>query len=341
MSNINKPHKISKRSYRPEQRFCSECHTFLKRSHILWRKQLIGPTGMQAVTSWAYRCPNPTCPGWPQVYASAEAETLHLKHRRYSRELIVNLGYRRFWQHQTIYELHQWLTEDLGVALTLRHVLNLLADFLALLRAAQPAKIRQKLKQLKELVIGIDGMQPEKGNTCLYVVRELQVGLTLLAENLDDSSQTSLSEHLFEPLKQLAAQLGLGWRGIVTDAQESLRLAIAQSLSGVAHQTCQFHCLRDAGDWTFQTDRKLKKQLKATLRQRLITLQRRLSRLPEANPYRAVLVDYAEAIRTALLINGIAPFDLGGVSLFRALDDLANSLANCQKKGAIHFYLGY
>lgn len=296
---------------------------------------------MQAVTSWAYRCPNPTCPGWPQVYASAEAETLHLKHRRYSRELIVNLGYRRFWQHQTIYELHQWLTEDLGVALTLRHVLNLLADFLALLRAAQPAKIRQKLKQLKELVIGIDGMQPEKGNTCLYVVRELQVGLTLLAENLDDSSQTSLSEHLFEPLKQLAAQLGLGWRGIVTDAQESLRLAIAQSLSGVAHQTCQFHCLRDAGDWTFQTDRKLKKQLKATLRQRLITLQRRLSRLPEANPYRAVLVDYAEAIRTALLINGIAPFDLGGVSLFRALDDLANSLANCQKKGAIHFYLGY
>jgi hypothetical protein len=218
-----------------------------------------------------------------------------------------------------------------------RHVLNLLADFLALLRAAQPAKIRQKLKRLKELVIGIDGMQPEKGNTCLYVVRELQVGLTLLAENLDDSSQTSLSEHLFEPLKQLAAQLGLGWRGIVTDAQESLRLAIAQSLSGVAHQTCQFHCLRDAGDWTFQTDRKLKKQLKATLRQRLITLQRRLSRLPEANPYRAVLVDYAEAIRTALLINGIAPFNLGGVSLFTALDNLANSLANCQKKGATRF----
>jgi hypothetical protein len=292
---------------------------------------------MQEVSSWAYRCPNPTCPGSPQVYASVVAETLHLKHRRYSRALIVNLGYRRFWQHQTIYELHQWLTEDLGVALTVRHVLNLLADFLALLRAAQPAKIRQKLKQLKELVIGIDGMQPEKGNTCLYVVRELQVGLTLLAENLDDSSQTSLSEHLFEPLKQLAAQVGLGWRGIVTDAQESLRLAIAQSLSGVAHQTCQFHCLRDAGDWTFQTDRKLKKQLKATLRQRLMTLQRRLSRLPAANPYRAVLVDYAEAIRTALLINGIAPFDLGGVSLFTALDDLANSLANCQKKEVTHF----
>lgn len=99
--------------------------------------------------------------------------------------------------------------------------------------------------------------------------------------------------------------------------------------------------MREAGDWTFQTDRKLKKQLKRALRQRLSTLQRRLSRLPETNPYRGVLVDYAEAIRTALLTNGIAPFDLGGLSLFAALVDLADSLAKCQKKGTIPAYVGY
>jgi len=341
MPDLNKTSKITKRSYRPEQRFCPVCQTFLKRSHILWRKQLIGLTGRQAVTNWAYRCPNPSCPGLGQVYASSEAETLHLKHRRYSRELIVNLGYRRFWQHQTIYELHEWLTEDLSLPVSIRQIPNLLADFLALLRAAQPAKIRQKLKALKVVVIGVDGMQPEKGNTCLYVVRELQTRLTLLAEHLDESSQPSLSQHLFEPLKQLVAQLGLEWRGVVTDAQESLRLALAESLPGVPHQVCQFHCLREAGDWTFQTDRKMKKQLKTALRQRLSTLQRRLSRLPETNPYRAVLVDYAEAIRTALLINGIAPFDLGGLSLFAALADLAASLAKCQKKGITPAYVGY
>ena len=340
MLDLNKASQLTKRSYRPEQRFCPVCRTFLKRSHILWRKQLIGLSGVQVVVSWAYHCPNSACSGRQQVYSSTEAETLHLKHRRYSRELIVNLGYRRFWQHQTIYELHAWLADDLGLPISMRQVPNLLADFLALLRAAQPAKIRQKLQALKKLVIGVDGMQPEKGNSCLYVVRELQTGLTLLAENLDDSSQTSLSEHLFEPLNQLATQLSLGWRGVVTDAQESLRLAVAHSLPGVSHQTCQFHCLRDAGDWSFQTDRKLKKQLKATLRQRLTTLYRRLTHLPEANPYRAVLVDYAEAIRAALLINGIAPFDFGGISLFVALDDLAKSLANCQKKESTPSYAG-
>lgn len=341
MPNLNKTSKVTNRSYRPEQRFCPVCQRFLKRSHILWRKQLIGLTGRQAVTQWVYRCPSSSCPGSGQGYASSEAEMLHLKHRRYSRELIVHLGYRRFWQHQTIYQLHEWLSEDLSLPVSIRQVPNLLADFLALLRAAQPAKIRQKLKALKVVVIGVDGMQPEKGNRCLYVVRELQTRLTLLAEHVDESSQSSLSQHLFEPLKQLVTQLGLEWRGVVTDAQTSLRLALAESLPGVPHQVCQFHCLREAGDWTFQTDRKLKKQLKTVLRQPLSTLQRRLSRLPETNPYRAVLVDYAEAIRTALLINGIAPFDLGGLSLFTALADLADSLVRCQKKGIIPAYVGY
>jgi hypothetical protein len=332
VSDIKNPNNLARRSYRPEQRFCPVCRTFLKRSHILWRKRLIGLTGVSEVISWLYRCPNPACSGQPQGYSSTAAEGLHLKHRRYSRELIVHVGYRRFWHHQTIYELQEWLNEEVGIPISARQVLNLLADFLALLRAAQPAKVQQRLQALTELVIGIDGMQPEKGNTCLYVVRELQTGLTLLAENLDDSSHTNLGEQLFEPLQRLAEQLGLTWQGIVTDAQEALRLAIAQRLPGVPHQTCQFHCLRVAGDWIFQTDRKLKKQLKASLRARLTRLQRRLATWPETDPYRLVLVDYAEAIRAALLVSGIAPFDLAGIRLFEMLADLSRSLTNCQKK---------
>ncbi len=72
-----------------------------------------------------------------------------------------------------------------------------MADFLALLSAAQPAKIRRKLNSLKDLSIGVDGMQPEKGNDCLYIVRELQCGVTLLAENLEESTQDALCERIF------------------------------------------------------------------------------------------------------------------------------------------------
>jgi hypothetical protein len=92
---------------------------------------------------------------------------------------VVKVGYRRFWLHQTMYELYDWLTQDLTIAVSEREILNVIGDFLALLRAGQAAEVRTKLTALKDLVIGLDGMQPEKGNTCLYIVRELRTGLTL------------------------------------------------------------------------------------------------------------------------------------------------------------------
>jgi hypothetical protein len=337
MQNLNESAKVPRRSYRPKQRLCPICHSVLKRSHILWRKRLIFLTGPVDVTSRAYRCPDTTCAGANEKHSSEEAETLHLRHRRFGRDLIVHVGYRRFWYHQTMYEIHDWLTQDLGLTVSERQVLNLIADFLALLRAAQPAKVRAQLKTLKRWIVGLDGMQPEKGNACLYIVRELQLDLTLLAENLDDSSDMTIRARLLQPLKGLAREMGLSWHGVVSDAQESIRTAVSKDLPGVPHQACQSHCLRDAGDLTFQADRNMKKRLKATFRQRLRRVERRIERLPETDSYRPVLADYADAMHSTLLEGGVAPFELGGVRVFDDLTALTTSLARCQKKGGTCF----
>lgn len=337
MQNLNESAKVPRRSYRPKQRLCPICHSVLKRSHILWRKRLILLTGPVDVTSRAYRCPDTTCAGANEKHFSEEAETLHLKHRRFGRDVIVHVGYRRFWYHQTMYEIHDWLTQDLGLTVSERQVLNLIADFLALLRAAQPAKVRAQLKTLKRWIVGLDGMQPEKGNACLYIVRELQLDLTLLAENLDDSSDTTIRARLLQPLKGLAREMGLSWHGVVSDAQESIRTAVSKDLPGVPHQACQSHCLRDAGDLTFQADRNMKKRLKASFRQRLRRVERRIEPLPETDSYRPVLADYAHAMHSTLLEGGVAPFELGGVRVFDDLTALATSLARCQEKGGTCF----
>ena len=332
MQDINKLNKVPTRSYLPENRLCPICHTPLKRSHILWRKELILLTGPVKVISWTYRCPDPACAGTEKVHFSAEAETLHLKYRRFGRDVVVHVGYRRFWYHQTVYEIHDWLTQDLGLTVSDRHILNLIADFLALLRAGQAAEVRAQLKTLKRLIVGLDGMQPKKGDTCLYIVRELQLDLTLLAENLDDSSDPTIRARLLQPLKVLAEEMGLSWHGVVSDAQESIRTAVDKELPGVSHQACQSHCLRKAGDLTFQADRNVKKCLKATFRQRLRRVERRIERLPDTDPYQPVLTDYADAMRSTLLEGGVAPFELGGVRVFDDLTALAASLARCQKK---------
>jgi hypothetical protein len=289
-------------------------------------------TGPKQVISWAYRCPERACPGANVDYRSVKAEGLHLKYRGFSRELIVRIGYRRFWQHQPQAEIYSWLSQDLHLTISARSVANLMLDFLALLRAGQGAKIRQQLLPLARLIIGLDGMQPEKGNTCLYIVRELQCGVTLVAEPLTDNSHQTLSRYLLEPLKVLATELGLTWGGVVSDAQESIRLAVAASLTGVPHQACQSHCLRDAGQVTFEADRTLKKSLKAAFRPALTRLRKRIRALPEVVPGRAVLLDYAVALQSTLLEGGVAPFELGGLKVFDAIADLEASLLRCQKK---------
>jgi hypothetical protein len=179
-----------------------------------------------------------------------------------------------------MYEIHDWLTQDLKISISEREVPNIIADFLALLRAGQAAKIRKKLQGMKEMLIGLDGMQPEKGNTCLYIVREMQTGLTLLAENLEDSAYPFLIKRIFEPLKTLAQELNLKWKGVISDAQESIRLAVVNSLPGTPHQLCQFHCLRDAGALVFENDRSLKTHLKSSFRGQLSRLESAIQRLP-------------------------------------------------------------
>jgi hypothetical protein len=324
--------------YRPERSHCPECQSKLKRDHILWHKDLTFSTGVKRVISWAYVCPQAGCAGAGQAYRSHKAESIHLKHRRFSRELVVRIGYQCFWQHQTRDEVFIWLTQDLHVNISEREISNLVADFLALLKAAQPAKIRHKLGSLTDLVIGVDGMQPEKGNDCLYIVRELQCQVTLLAVNLEESSQEALGAQVFEPLKRLARELGLNWRGVVSDAQETLRLAVAQSLKSVPHQACQSHCLRDAGKLTFEADRSTKKELKSTFRLALPRLRKRIQALPLADHFRSILLDYSGAIRSTLLEGGVAPFELGGIQVFDAMEDLESSILRCQKKATTSCY---
>lgn len=335
MQSVQLAENTPRRSYRPTEKFCPKCHSVLKRRSIVWRKHLITLDGALYITSWGYGCSNPQCSVHDKVYRSREAEGLHLWKRQFGRDVIVHVGYRRFWYHQTVTEIHDWLVQDRHLTVSPRQVLHLIGDFLALLRAAQPTKIRQVLSQRETLVIGVDGMQPEKGNASLYIVRELLSGLTLLAENLDESSTPTVRQKVFQPLKTLAQELGLEWRGVVSDAQDSIRQAVVLELPGVPHQACQSHCLRKAGELTFAADRSMKKHLKAAFRSRLRRAERRIQSLPENDPYRAVLTDYADALHSTLLEGGVAPFALGGIRVFDDLSALSASLLRCQEKGGM------
>lgn len=330
---------LPKRYYQPEQKRCPHCQRKLKRWSTLWSKYLTTLAGRIHVFSQGYRCPNPECPEPEAVYRSAEAETLSVPHCSYGLEVIVEVGYQRFWLQRTVQEIHTGLKDQ--VPISERQILNLLANFLALLRAAHPAKMTQlhrHWQKLGGLVLSLDGMQPEKGNPALYVVREVQLDVTLMAEILETADHQTLAADLLEPIKAW----GLPLKGVISDAQESIQLAVTQVWPGQPHQNCQFHCLKEAGRPTYEADRALKTQLKKKLRGRLNRARHTIKQLPATDLYRPVLLKYVRYLRFTLLVRGLAPFDLGGVRMVQQLTLLEASLARAQKKadtGCLSAYL--
>jgi hypothetical protein len=323
---------LPKQYYRPNLKRCPHCQWKLKRWSTLWRKYVATLAGRFHIFSQGYRCANPDCPEPEAIYRSPEAETLSVPGCSYGIDVIVEVGYQRFWLQRTVQEIHSSL--KVRVPLSERHVLNLLADFLALVRAGQPAKVaqlRSRWQTLGGLVLSIDGMQPEKGNPALSVVREVQLDVTLMAEIVETADHQTLVSHLLEPIKAW----GLPVKGIISDAQESIRLAVAQVWSDKPHQNCQFHCLKEAGRLTAEADRALKTRLKKKLRGGLNRARQAIQALSETDPYRPVLLKYVRYLRFTLLVRSLPPFGLGGLRMGQQLTILEASLGRAQEKGGI------
>jgi hypothetical protein len=335
MRTIKEKTGIPKRYYRPEIRRCPHCQWKLKRWHKLWHKYLNTLSGRFYVVSQGYRCSNPDCTEAQVTCRSIEAEKLSVPECSYGVDVIVEVGYQRFWQHRTVQEIQAILRADVDISE--RQILNLLANFLALLRAGQAAKITELAPQwqaLDGLVLAIDAMQPEKGSPALYVVREAQLGVTLRAENLETGDCQTIAKQLLGPIKEW----GLPVKGVVSDAQESIRLAVAQVYPDKPHQNCQFHCLKEAGRPSYERDRAMKTKLKKLLRGRLNRARQAIQRLSEDDPYRPILLKYVRLLRFTLLVKGLPPFDLGGLRLVEQLTTLEASLQRAREKGGIVFW---
>jgi len=323
---------VLKRYYRPTIMTCSQCGAPLRRRCTLWSKYLVTLEERVHVFSLGYSCSRARCALARAIYRSVEAEQLSPKGSSFGYDLIVQIGWWRFWEHRTLDEIATLLVAR-HLPVSRRHILNLIGDFLALLRAAQPAKLEAQRAYLQRqgLVISLDGLEPEQGNEMLFVAREVNLDLTLVAETLYSSRADLISRQVLEPLKALGFRI----RAVVSDADKNIRRAVAASLPGCPHQACQVHCLCEASKPIFEADRAMKTDLRRDIRAKLRPISRVLSQSARDDPRLAVLVDYAEALRDALRADGLSPFELAGLQLYDELPHLETSLRHCQKKGGI------
>jgi hypothetical protein len=282
----------------------------------------------------AYRCSNPKCAEPERVYASQEAQGLTVRGSSFALEVRVQIGYWRFWHRWTVTQIHKRLTQERRLPISEREVLYLLGVFLVLLRCPYQLRLADHAAHFRRhgLFVALDALKPEKGNTALYVVRELKFGLVLHAVALLTADHRTLATHLLQPVKDLGYRL----RGVVSDDEKALVLAVAKTFPGVPHQTCQIHCLREAATPIANADRAFKKALKQAIRGPLYAACRaRQAQLSTDGPRGEVLRTYAELIRSTLTEASKPPFALGGLRVFEDLQRLEASLTRSRQKGGI------
>jgi hypothetical protein len=319
--------------YRPELTVCPHCGTTLSYSHPVWAKPIQFLRHTVHLTNLGFRCPNPACAFGRTVYRSAQAEACHVKGSGYGLDVVVRIGHLRFSQHRTRPEIWEQLRSEHGLQLSERHVQNLLEVYLAFLRASYQdprPHLAATLAAHGGIVLSVDGLQPEQGNEQLWVVREVLSGTVLGAANLQQATAPVLGE-LLRPIRAL----DLPVLGVISDAQESVRLAVAAVFPGIPHQLCQYHALREAAEPLWEADRHLLVQAKKELRG-LRDVEERVRRGDDEPDQAArVVLDTIAALRQVVRARGALPFDFAGLRTLDDLDALGATLDRCLEKRGI------
>jgi hypothetical protein len=192
------------------------------------------------------------------------------------------------------------------------------------------------------------GFNPKK-EMRLYVIREVFSGTVLAAQNMKSGTATELKT-LIEPIMEL----GYPIVGIVSDGQQSIRRAFENLLPDVPYQLCQYHYLKDIAKPIVDADRKLKMELKKSMRG-IRDIERKVEKVEiqateneklESEPFDSVKESsewpevmeakiakgYIAAVRSLLLEDGDPPLELPGLLIYERAQAIQASLQRCLSK---------
>jgi hypothetical protein len=117
------------------------------------------------------------------------------------------------------------------------------------LHLADSQLLKERLQEQQQVILALDGLQPDVGHEMLWVLRDCASGEVLLARSLLGATERDLAL-LLEEVAAMCRKLEIPIVGVITDGQHSIRKAVARALPGVPHQLCHFHYLREAAKLT-------------------------------------------------------------------------------------------
>jgi hypothetical protein len=212
-------------------------------------------------------CPDPGCPGH-SVTKSPELEvTIALPKWAIGWDVLSWIGHRRCSRHWSIPQIRSELWDAYGIQLSADSLARYIRHYQVMLAARQedPARLRQHYQAVEEIILSIDGLQPEKGHETLYVVRELTQKRVWFAEPLLSATADEV-RRLIAKAKEWAAALGKPVALWLSDRQDAFVTGIAAEFPEVPHRYCANHFLRDVAKPVLEADSNAKVQMRKKVR---------------------------------------------------------------------------
>jgi hypothetical protein len=212
-------------------------------------------------------CPDPTCPGHRQTTSPEPELTIALPRMAIGWDVFCWIGHRRCSRHWAVSQIRGALQDDFGITLSADAIENYIRSYQAMLAARQqdPEALRRLYEPVEEIILTIDGLQPEKGHETLYVVRELTQKRVWFAEPLISATADEV-RRLIAKAKGWAESLDKPVALWLSDRQDAFVTGIASEFPDTPHQYCANHFLRDVAKPVLEADSHAKVQMRREVR---------------------------------------------------------------------------
>jgi len=219
----------------PRRMHCVNCEQRLWVAYHAGRT-LMTFRGLVHLTLVVRRCRNQECDLYHLPYRAEEEGAWALPHGEFGLDIITVVGQLRYGEHRSIPEIHQRLVQR-GVSIgkpdrhrTARNATKNWSHCTWQMRSGS----RPGSREPRQVLLAIDGMQPDVGHEVLWIIRDCLSGEVLLARSLLSSTRGDLAILLGEVKEAVPVPI----RGVISDGQQTIRQAVERCLPEVPHQLC-------------------------------------------------------------------------------------------------------
>jgi hypothetical protein len=250
-----------------DDRPCAHCGKFTHIYEHRDRQLHLLSMGATHLVSKIAHCMDKACPGHKEVVASPAEMKLAPPFWTIGWDVFAWMGHRRFARHWSVPQIRAELADSYRIAVSPDLIEDYLRRYQAMVadRESSPEHLADAYRNVKDLALTIDGLQPEKGCETLYVVRELRLQRVWFAVPLVSSS-TAEVKGVFEQAAAWVKRLDKPVRLWISDKQKAFVTGIAEVFAGVPHRYCDNHFLRDLAKPVLERDSHAKVQMRRKVR---------------------------------------------------------------------------